>query len=720
MPDTFTPEQNSQILEEFFKVVGTRQYIGARYVPIFGRKDEESIEWDNTAPYEPLTIVLYQGNSYTSRQFVPVGVEITNQEFWALTGNYNAQVEQYRRDVAEYKDEVEVYHEEINEINGKIDTIESDVFKQYLSEAQFTAKVRREMPNGNSAQGFCVFGDGGQYCAIACPTTNDESGFLNIYYTESNTFISSTEIGMGHANTLSCRNNVICVMNTNNNNVVFIDVSNVLNPTVIRNLDLTSLALNIRTICWLDDNTLLGCAYSNRVFNLYEIDATTGALKASHNGAYINTYNLTNQGIAVSDDYIYICMCTPNTLIELNRNDFTIHDIYQIPDRFGYIDITELEQVYIHEGKFYLSFQPMTFYTSVVPTVVVCEPNAQTYYLKEATVNGQYNIDVSDTGSEIIVPTMLYRNRIVFKFIEDAINFSVNARRVIGISGTYSHNAVIRNANVDLLFRENSTLEAHIEFIGCTLTIESRDGAKFANNKTTSNSVYAGQSTQLQFVNSNVDIISLPSQTVYDYDEHLTRFSEFTFAFMRSNIKSGAALYGFIARRSVIQCTNSIVSSYVIIENCVINCSRICGYTDKICHVSSNTLICAQKYIIGTSSASSENLGLTYNVISNPIPIAYGLHLASSGSVSMISRHHPIPQNDSGADISHDLVILTERADHTLKSDHIHLESIAWPTQLTNATVTLYGLTAILDGMYASNTGAALSDGSKTVTFIGA
>lgn len=99
MTNPFTPEQISQILEEFFKVVGARQYIGARYVPIFGRKGEESIEWDNSAPYEPLTIVLYQGNSYTSRQYVPVGVEITNQEFWAITGNYNAQVEAYRKEV---------------------------------------------------------------------------------------------------------------------------------------------------------------------------------------------------------------------------------------------------------------------------------------------------------------------------------------------------------------------------------------------------------------------------------------------------------------------------------------------------------------------------------------------------------------------------------------------------------------------------------------------
>lgn len=103
----FTNDEIAQIIEEFFKTVGARQYIGARYVPIFGRKDEESIEWDEgVGAYEPLTVVLYQGNSYTSRQFVPAGVDIDNEEFWANTGNYNAQVEQYRRDVAALSDAV--------------------------------------------------------------------------------------------------------------------------------------------------------------------------------------------------------------------------------------------------------------------------------------------------------------------------------------------------------------------------------------------------------------------------------------------------------------------------------------------------------------------------------------------------------------------------------------------------------------------------------------
>lgn len=71
------------------------QYIGSRYVPLFA----DPIDWDITRAYEPLTIVYYQGNSYTSRQAVPTGIDVTNEAYWALTGNYNAQVEQYRREV---------------------------------------------------------------------------------------------------------------------------------------------------------------------------------------------------------------------------------------------------------------------------------------------------------------------------------------------------------------------------------------------------------------------------------------------------------------------------------------------------------------------------------------------------------------------------------------------------------------------------------------------
>lgn len=77
---------------------GVRQYVGARYVPVFA----DPLEWSSTQGYEPLTVVLHEGNSYTSRQSVPVGIDIDNATYWAETGNYNAQIEAYRREVLAY------------------------------------------------------------------------------------------------------------------------------------------------------------------------------------------------------------------------------------------------------------------------------------------------------------------------------------------------------------------------------------------------------------------------------------------------------------------------------------------------------------------------------------------------------------------------------------------------------------------------------------------
>ena len=104
-----------------------REYIGSRYVPIFGRKNEDSIQWDNTGTYEPLTIVLYQGNSYTSRQFVPAGIDITNGEYWAQTGIYNAQFEQYRQEVQQYDSRITQNADDITDIQGDITEINGDI-----------------------------------------------------------------------------------------------------------------------------------------------------------------------------------------------------------------------------------------------------------------------------------------------------------------------------------------------------------------------------------------------------------------------------------------------------------------------------------------------------------------------------------------------------------------------------------------------------------------
>lgn len=76
-------------------------YVGLRYVPKF------SGDWDNTKTYEPLEIVTYQGNSYTSKTYVPTGASISNTDYWAPTGNYNAQVETYRQETARVQNDLD-------------------------------------------------------------------------------------------------------------------------------------------------------------------------------------------------------------------------------------------------------------------------------------------------------------------------------------------------------------------------------------------------------------------------------------------------------------------------------------------------------------------------------------------------------------------------------------------------------------------------------------
>jgi len=106
------------------------QYIGARYVPIFA----EPLEWDITKEYEPLTIVYYQGNSYTSRQAVPTNVNITDTNYWALTGNYNAQIEQYRQEVQTFDDRISANEDNIEKLEGKYLGIIGDSFSDASTE----------------------------------------------------------------------------------------------------------------------------------------------------------------------------------------------------------------------------------------------------------------------------------------------------------------------------------------------------------------------------------------------------------------------------------------------------------------------------------------------------------------------------------------------------------------------------------------------------------
>ena len=69
------------------------QYIGARYVPKFYENpDTGDMSWKSGVGYEPLTVVTYNSDTYTSKKPVPssVGNPASNPTYWAKTADFNA------------------------------------------------------------------------------------------------------------------------------------------------------------------------------------------------------------------------------------------------------------------------------------------------------------------------------------------------------------------------------------------------------------------------------------------------------------------------------------------------------------------------------------------------------------------------------------------------------------------------------------------------------
>lgn len=115
-----------------------RQYIGARYVPILVGA------WDRNKSYEALTIVQTNNSSYTSKKPVPPGIDISNTEYWVLTGNYNGQVEEYRQ-------AAETAINGVNEINGKLANYDKIVTLEDLGgsyEADDNSAALNNLPSG--------------------------------------------------------------------------------------------------------------------------------------------------------------------------------------------------------------------------------------------------------------------------------------------------------------------------------------------------------------------------------------------------------------------------------------------------------------------------------------------------------------------------------------------------------------------------------------------
>lgn len=120
----------------------TNTYIGARYVPILDGP------WDATKNYEPLIMVTNQGATYLSKTYVPAGTPLTNENFWILSANYNAQFAQLQSQVEQYQTQVNQLEQSLSFIKNNVFT--AGVYGDYVLESQQVSITSQSIQNGQN------------------------------------------------------------------------------------------------------------------------------------------------------------------------------------------------------------------------------------------------------------------------------------------------------------------------------------------------------------------------------------------------------------------------------------------------------------------------------------------------------------------------------------------------------------------------------------------
>ena len=146
---------------------GTSMYIGARYVPIFA----DPVEWDDEREYEPLTIVVHNGDCYTSKCYVPKGAQLPpypegQTKYWVKTSDYNYQfadlkktvtdlsrlVEQFQKDNERFTELINGWNEKVIQWEKdmaawgeRLDAVESNI-------ADLTASLNAEIDRAKAAE----------------------------------------------------------------------------------------------------------------------------------------------------------------------------------------------------------------------------------------------------------------------------------------------------------------------------------------------------------------------------------------------------------------------------------------------------------------------------------------------------------------------------------------------------------------------------------------
>ena len=383
---------------------GVTQYVGARYVPLFANP----AQWSSEREYEPLTIVLYQGNSFTSMQYVPIGIDINNEEFWAETGNYNAQVEQYRHEVMEYSKKVtaientqtqqgaaietlksttenlgnsvnalntkvETQGETINVLDGRVGALDTAVDGIKASDkrkliadriSNADGKFRAHIASDDDWQGGCPVGD--KYYAVYYNSpTKSRVAMFNVETGDTVTTIDLGDPSFKGNNMSYCNGELICSgsSKTSRGNLIYFFKVNGGNLSLARTIDSSQFGMD--EACWGfghykddDEHYYWATEYLTQFYYVNKSctkKTLIGSVELPNNTTRSNS---TQQAMSYNKEYDVFISSRSNCF---NLYDGELHYIKTVPiaDTLNCIWREEIEQVTLYDGKLWMHNNPL-------------------------------------------------------------------------------------------------------------------------------------------------------------------------------------------------------------------------------------------------------------------------------------------------------------------------------------------------------------------------
>ena len=109
----------------------TTTFKGARYIVKF----HDPLTWSADDSYEAIEAVKHNAYTYISKQPVPVGVDISNTDFWLLWADPNAQMEELRQLVAGYVEDVDALEITVGQLGNDVES-----FGNLLPASEFSSE----------------------------------------------------------------------------------------------------------------------------------------------------------------------------------------------------------------------------------------------------------------------------------------------------------------------------------------------------------------------------------------------------------------------------------------------------------------------------------------------------------------------------------------------------------------------------------------------------